>query len=54
MCVDNKRFATQEIFHLLRPEFVDLSLNATSKVDQAIEQDGNDEVAGLGSRVTST
>jgi hypothetical protein len=26
-----------------RPEFVDLSLNATSQVDQAIEQEGNGE-----------
>ena len=26
-----------------RPEFVDLSLNATSEVDQAIEQEGNGE-----------
>jgi hypothetical protein len=27
----------------LRPEFVDLSLNATSEVDQAVQQEGNGE-----------
>jgi hypothetical protein len=30
----------------LRPEFVDLSLNATNEVDQAIEQNENDENDG--------
>jgi hypothetical protein len=27
----------------LRPEFVDLSLNATSEIDQAVQQEGNGE-----------
>jgi hypothetical protein len=26
-----------------RPEFVDISLNATSEVDQAVQQEGNGE-----------